>query len=294
MFLAKIKRKFELGVIKSIDLDDMSLDFTLPDPWVSTLASDRMTGRLTAIPGFNWPIQQVKLKDNGVDIGHLDPPFAPASVRGGIITSSLSKCTMHIVPQSHAAFAHFVAALTTKAAHTFSIKGNADIIFNLGRLGIHTLHGIDFSSDLTLRGLANLPNITCKSAVIVQNTEERENPVSADTVAIQCQFDMQNPSQLSLILGDLILATSVEGNQHVGMTTLESFSLKVGMNSDMHGKIVLDTTIDAAKSLVKALEVQDQRVYLKGFRGTSKNEALSAGLVTLFTSVVLPRFVSAT
>lgn len=62
MFLDKVKRKFDLGVIKSIDLDDMSIDFTLPDSWVSTVASDRMTGRLTAIPGFNWPIQQVQLK----------------------------------------------------------------------------------------------------------------------------------------------------------------------------------------------------------------------------------------
>lgn len=201
---------------------------------------------------------------------------------------------MHIVPQSHTAFIHFIAALATKAAHTFTIKGNADIIFDLGRLGIHTLHGIDFISDLTLRGLANLPNITCKSAVIVRNAEERENSVSAHTVTIQCQLDIQNSSQLSLILGDCILATTVEGNHHVGMTTLENFSLKVGMNSDKNGTIVLDTTIDAAKSLVKALEVQDQRVYLKGFRGTSKNEALSAGLVTLFTSFVLPRFASAT
>lgn len=201
---------------------------------------------------------------------------------------------MHIVPQSHAAFIDFVAALATKAAHTFTIKGNADIIFDLGRLGIHTLHGIDFISDMTLRGLANLPNITCKSAVIVRNAEEHENPASAYAVTIQCQLDIQNPSQLSLILGDCILATTVEGNHHVGMTTLESFSLMVGMNSNKSGKIVLDTTIDAAKSLVKALEVQDQRVYLKGFRGTSKNEALSAGLVALLTSFVIPRFESAT
>ncbi|KAG0037246.1 hypothetical protein BGZ82_002879 [Podila clonocystis] len=290
-FLDVVKKKFDLGLVKGIDLDDMSIDFTLPDSWTSTVASDRMTARLAAIPGFNWPIQQVQFKDNGVDIGHLESPFSPASVKGGIITTSLSKCTMHIFPQSHAAFIDFIGALATKAAHTFAIKGNADIIFNLGRLGIHTLHGVDFISDLTLRGLANLPDITCHSAVIVLNAEERGKPVSAYAVTIQCELDIYNPSQLSLMLGDCILATTVEGNHHVGLTTLKCFSLKVGMNTSKTGTIVLDTTIDAAKSLVKALEVQDQRVSLKGFRGTSKNEALSVGLVTLLTSFVVPRIV---
>ncbi|KAG0064818.1 hypothetical protein BGZ92_005700, partial [Podila epicladia] len=288
-FLDTIKKKLDLGLVKGIDLDDMSIDFTLPDSWISTVASDRMTARLTSIPGFNWPIQQVQLKDNGVDIGHLESPFSPASVKRGIVTSSLSKCTMHIFPQSHAAFIDFVGALATKVAHTFAIKGNADIVFDLGRLGIHTLHDIDFVSDLTLRGLANLPDITCKSAIIVPNAEESGKPASAYAVTIQCELDIQNPSQLSLTLGDCILATTVEGNHHVGLTTLEGFSLKVGMNMSKTGTIVLDTTIDAAKSLVKALEVQDQRVYLKGFRGTSKNEALSAGLITLLVSFVIPR-----
>lgn len=198
---------------------------------------------------------------------------------------------MHIFPQSHASFIDFVGALATKAAHTFAIKGNADILFGLGRLGVHTLHGVDFISDVTLRGLANLPDITCKSAVIVPNAEEPGQAASAYAVTIQCELDIQNPSQLSLMLGDCILATIVEGNHHVGLTTLKGFSLKVGMNTSKTGTIVLDTTIDAAKSLVKALEVQDQRVYLKGFRGTSKNEALSAGLVTLLTSFVIPRCV---
>ncbi|KAF9305072.1 hypothetical protein BGZ74_011495 [Mortierella antarctica] len=294
-FLDTVKKKFDLALVKDIDLDDMSIDFTLPDSWISTVASDRMTARLTSIPGFNWPIQQVRLKiivqDNSVDIGHLESPFSPASVKGGIVTSSLSKCTMHIFPQSHAAFIDFVGALATKAAHTFAIKGSADIIFDLGGLGVHTLHGVDFITDLTLRGLANLPDITCKSAIIVPNAEEPGKPASAYAVTIQCELDIPNPSQLSLTLGNCILATTVEGNHHVGLTTLEGFSLKVGMNTSKTGTIVLDTTIDAAKSLVKALEVQDQRVYLKGFRGTSKNEALSAGLVPLKVSFVIPRIV---
>lgn len=61
-FLDTVKKKFDLALVKDIDLDDMSIDFTLPDSWISTVASDRMTARLTSIPGFNWPIQQVRLK----------------------------------------------------------------------------------------------------------------------------------------------------------------------------------------------------------------------------------------
>ncbi|KAF9405561.1 hypothetical protein BGZ94_003477 [Podila epigama] len=299
MFLDKLKKSFDLSVVKNIELNDMAIDFTLPDPWTSTIASNHLIARLTAIPGFSWPIQQVQLKivvqDNGIDIGHFESPFSPAHVTGGIVTMALTPSTMNIFPDArHESFAHFVAALATKSSHTFSIKGSADILFDLGKLiGIHTLHGVDFVSDLTLRGLANLPDITCKSATIIPKTESSLTEPHQDSlvyaVTIQCVFDIPNPSQLNLTLGDCTLATSVEGGHHVGLMRLDNFTLLVGMNENRTGLLTLDTTIDAAKSLLNALELSDQKVQLKGFRNTSKNEALSAGLAALSTSFIIPR-----
>ncbi|KAG0336506.1 hypothetical protein BG004_008012 [Podila humilis] len=306
-FLDKLKRKLDLSIVKGIDVEDLTIDFTLEDPWTSTIASEHMTARLAAIPGLNWPIQQVQLKiviqENGNDIGHFDSPFAPATVQGGKITSSLSQTTMQIYPQSHTEFEGFVQALATKTAHTFVIKGCANIIFDLGILGIHTLHGIDFVSDLTLRGLGNLPNISCTSAKIVPNkidsscstnNSSKNHDIdtsccSAYNKTLECVFDIQNPSQLCLTLGDCIFAVTVEGNRHIGLMSFKSLALNVGPNPDKVGTIILDTSLDAAKSLLHALELEDHKIYLKGFRNTSKNEALSAGLVTFSTSAVIPQ-----
>jgi len=62
MVLDNVKKRFDLSVVKNIELEDMAIDFTGPDHWLSTLSSDHMIARLTTIPGFSWPIQQVQLR----------------------------------------------------------------------------------------------------------------------------------------------------------------------------------------------------------------------------------------
>ncbi|ORZ28154.1 hypothetical protein BCR41DRAFT_418260 [Lobosporangium transversale] len=212
MFLDKIKQKFDLSVVKNIELEDMAIDFTGPDDWTSTLSSDHMIARLTHIPGFTWPIQQVRLRvvihDKGIDLGQLVSPYQPASVSGGIVTSRISNSLMTIfqTSTSQAGFSEFVGALATKDHHTFVIKGSADIIFNLGFLGIHSIKGVDFLSDLTLRGLNNLPDIKCADIVIgtsATGLPEQQKPYE---LLLKTNLEIHNPSQLSLSLGDLTLA----------------------------------------------------------------------------------------
>ncbi|GJJ74898.1 hypothetical protein EMPS_07256 [Entomortierella parvispora] len=311
MVLDKVRKKFDLSVVKNIELEDMAIDFTGPDHWLSTLSSDHMIARLTSIPGFSWPIQQVQLRviirDNNVDIGKLESPFAPASVKGGIVTSSLTQSTMSIFPTAHSNFCEFIKALATKPSHTFAIKGSADIVFDLGRIfGVHTLKGVDFISDLTLRGLNNIPDISCTS---IQDVHYR-NPLSQDSSAqqneseedrsmsnagydllVEAQFDIVNPSQLSLTLGKIRLAVSTaEGGHPLGIVTMENFTLLQGMNDARQGTIVFDTSLDSTLHFLKEISVRDQTVALNGFHGTSANEALTEGLMALSTTCVIPRF----
>lgn len=234
---------------------------------------------------------------------------------------------MKVFPESHTAFAGFISALATQPAHTFSIKGTADIIFDLGLLGVHTIHGIDFVSDLTLRGLDSFRDIRCTAItettlsadVKKQQPDQGQEPVQGQGakkyMVVKASFDIYNPSQLLLTLGDCVLAISVpsrdendfiatdSNNQshinttesplhhhHIGTLHLDNLTLLMGENDARTGTLVLDTTIDATRRFLRHAEHTSQKVHLSGFQGTSQNEALASGLVTLSTSLELPIF----
>ncbi|KAG9322324.1 hypothetical protein KVV02_001545 [Mortierella alpina] len=321
MLLDKVKKKFDLSVVKSVELEDMAIDFTGPDPWASTLSSNQLIANLAHIPGFSWPIQQVQLKDNGINLGHLESPFTAATVVRGRVLSSISHSTMKVFAESHTAFAGFIAAMATQRAHTFSIKGTADIIFNLGLLGVHTIHGIDFVSDLTLRGLDSIRDIRCTAiteatlGVDDKGRQPDQGQGHGTHMLVNALFDIYNPSQLLLTLGDCVLALSVPSkdendptttdsdqntdlnttksplhHHQIGTLHLDNLTLLLGENDARTGAMVLDTTIDATRQFLKNAEHTPQRVHLSGFQGTSKNEALAAGLVALSTSLELPVF----
>ncbi|KAF9083419.1 hypothetical protein BGX29_009473 [Mortierella sp. GBA35] len=293
--LNRLKKKFDIHVVKHIDLEDMSIDFTGPDHWISTVSSDRLIARLAHIPGFNWPIQKVQLRvivqDEGKDVGQLESPFSPASVvAGSNVASSITNSTMTIFPDAHAAFAGFISALATQPNHTFFIKGSADIIFNLGPLGVHTINGVDFISDLTLRGLNNLPDVQCTVITEVLPSEGYD-------LTVKLLFALQNPSQLALTLGDMRLVVSTCGDeethkpeQMLGILTLQDLKLVQGINEERAGVLVLDTSLDIVREFLKAAATGPRKVYLKGYEGTSANAAIASGLLKLRTTVTIPAF----
>ncbi|KAF9572332.1 hypothetical protein EC968_009985 [Mortierella alpina] len=239
---------------------------------------------------------------------------------------------MKVFPECHTAFAGFISALAIQPAHTFSIKGTADIIFDLGLLGVHTIHGIDFVSDLTLRGLDSFRDIRCTAITeTILAADPRGRPSDQDEgqgqghgskkhMVVKALFDIYNPSQLLLTLGDCILAVSVPSkdendttttdqnsstdphttpsslhlrhhrHRQIGTLHLDNLTLLMGENDARTGTMVLDTTIEATRQFLKSAEHAPQKIHLSGFQGTSKNEALAAGLITLSTSLELPVF----
>ncbi|KAF9315701.1 hypothetical protein BGZ91_005719, partial [Linnemannia elongata] len=228
--------------------------------------------------------------EEGKDVGQLESPFTPASVvDGASVSSSISTCTMTVFPTAHSVFADFVSELTTKPDHTFSVKGSADIVINLGLLGIHTIHGVDFISDLTLRGLNSLPDLKCTEITEVVRS-------SAYEVMIKALFDVNNPSQLALTLGDLQLAVwlpasddeSDRPEQFLGTVKLVDLKLMQGVNEGKVAVMVLDTTLEATQEFLKATE--ERMVVLKGYGSTSENAAINAGLNKLRTTVFVPVF----
>ncbi|KAF9121650.1 hypothetical protein BGX30_002444 [Mortierella sp. GBA39] len=289
-----LKSKFDIHVVKHIDLEDLSIDMTGPDHWSTIVSSNRLVARLARIPGFKWPVQKVQLRiiiqEEGKDVGKLESPFTPASVADGAsVTSSISTCTMTIFPDAHSVFTDFVSQLATKPDHTFSVKGSADIVINLGLLGIHTINGVDFISDLTLRGLNSLPDLKCTEITEVVRS-------SACEVTVKALFAINNPSQLALTLGDLQLAVwspasedeSDRPEQSLGTVKLVDLKLVQGMNEGKVAVMVLDMTLEATQRFLKATEART--VVLKGFGSASENAAINAGLNKLRTTVSVPVF----
>ncbi|KAG0271793.1 hypothetical protein BGZ95_000355 [Linnemannia exigua] len=296
LFVNALKSKFDIHVVKHIDLKDLSIDMTGPDQYSNTVASNHLVARLAHIPGFKWPIKQVQLRiviqENGKDVGKLESPFTPASVvDGSSVTSSINTSTMTIFPDAQSVFADFISELATNPAHTFSIKGSADIQFNLGPLGVHTINGVDFISDLTLRGLNSLPDLKCTSVTSVERTGSYE-------VTVKAMFTVNNPSQLELTLGDLQLAVYSLGDakdeskpeQLLGTVKLPDLKLMQGVNENKSALMVLDTSLEVTQELLKRTE-GERVVVLRGFGKTSGHVAINAGLAKLRTTVAVPVFV---
>ncbi|KAK3822883.1 MAG: hypothetical protein J3Q66DRAFT_437323 [Benniella sp.] len=307
MCLEKIRQKFDLSVVKSLELEDLSIDFTMYDNWTTALFSHRLIARLAHIPGFSWPIQQVHLRitvqHKGVDIGSFESPYAPASVSRGVAYTHIPNTTLTVFDQAHAQFAEFVAALATQPQHTFSVKGSADIIIHFGVLGTHTIKGIDFLSDVTLKGLNNLPEINCtyvKEMVLYE--QER-------VLEVTITLDIMNQSQLMLTLGDVALKVfyntsgtlsaangdvmSEKGDDSrnlIGTIMIRNLTLLQGMNDSRTATIKLNTSLERTRPFLANIARAPQKIHLRGYRGTSKNEILTAGLNALTTSFVIPAF----
>ncbi|KAG0228749.1 hypothetical protein B0O80DRAFT_496474 [Mortierella sp. GBAus27b] len=306
MFLEKIRQKFDLSVVKCIEFGDMSIDLTVPNHWSASLSSDSMIARLAHIPGFTWPIQQVQLRivvqDKGVDLGSFESPYTAATVNRGIVNSFIPHTTLNVFDQSRTPFTAFVGALATQAQHTFVVKGSADIIFSLGVLGTHSIKGVDFVSDLTLKGLNNLPEIKCTVIKDVVFHKQMGIGESRRYLEVAILLDIHNQSQLMLTLGDVTLSTSYngpnsvsaakggQGKDQIGTIIIRNLTLLQGMNDSRTATLRLDTTLDSTKQFLANVALEPQTLYLRGFHGTSKNVALTAGLATLSSSFVIPRF----
>jgi hypothetical protein len=63
-----------------------------------------------------------------------------------------------------------------------------------------------------------------------------------------------------------------------------------GMNDSRQGTIVLNASLDSTRQFLQDISTTAQTVSLKGFQGTSDNEALAAGLMSLSTKCVIPIF----
>ncbi|KAF9961138.1 hypothetical protein BGZ72_004642 [Mortierella alpina] len=274
-----------LGLIRSITVNQMTMDFSPADPWKPTTSSNSIVATMLSIPGINLPIDSVRqhiiLVDNNVQIGHIDTPWSSANVKNGALTTSFSSSTLNVFPTSHAAFSNFIGALSTKVSHPMTLQGSVDAKLNLGIFGHLTIPGIGFKATTQFAGLNNLP----LKYVYMIDTDLFSAPGFIKLTTI---VNIVNPSKLTLKLGDITLNTASEAG-HVGTSTIKNLSLVPGDNYVV-SLTAFDTSLPAAeKFLSEVLPNKDGVLTLTGFDGTSTDLALNAGLAVMKSQLVVPQ-----
>ncbi|KAF9973173.1 hypothetical protein BGZ73_003612 [Actinomortierella ambigua] len=274
----------DLGLIRSITINQMSMDFTGSNFYAPTTSSSNIVAKMLSIPGIDLPItsvrQHVILIDNGVQLGQFSTPWSAAYVKNGELQTSFASSTLNIFPDAKTAFANFVGGLSTSASRSVTLKGAVDAKISLGLLGTVTIPGIGFKATTQLAGLNNLKDIAYN--VLVDPDMAREPGMMFMTSII----NINNPSKLSVKLGDITLDTAGPTGR-AGTSTIKNLSLVPGPNTII-SETKLDLSLPAANDILVNLGAADQVLTMSGFDGTSVNPVLNTALRSMSSTVTVP------
>ncbi|KAG0340054.1 hypothetical protein BG000_000773 [Podila horticola] len=274
-----------LGLIKTITINQMSMDFTPANPWAPTTSSNSIVSTMLSIPGITLPIDSIRqhiiLSDDGVQIGSIETPWAVASVKGGTLTTSFPTSVLSVFPTSKAAFSKFIGSLSAAKSKPVILQGAVDAKLNLGIFGHLTIPGIGFKVTTPFQGLNGLTDL--KFMFMIDYIMDSETKLMTMTTIV----NVKNPSNLSLKLGDITFDTLFKAG-HVGYSTIKNLNLVPGDNFVL-STTVFDNTLDACTDFLNTLAQGDGPLNLLGYSGTSKNVALNGGLGALKSTMVVPQ-----
>ncbi|KAG0293630.1 hypothetical protein BGZ96_002512 [Linnemannia gamsii] len=275
----------DLGLIRSIAINQMTMDFTTANPWAPTMSSNDVVATMLSIPGITLPIDSVRqhviIIDNGVQLGAFDTPWSAASVKGGTMKTAFTTSTLNIFPDAKNAFSSFVGSLSTKDSHSVTLKGSVDAKLSLGVFGHLTVPGIGFKASVPIKGLGGLKNQKYIYAIEVY-------PGLTDSKTYMTSIlNINNPSQLTVALGDVNFNSTYKG-AHIGISTVKALKLVPGDNQVLTYTI-LDTSLSAAQEFSTALTERSEVMGISGYANSSTNPALNAGLKAVSSGVTIPQ-----
>ncbi|KAF9950779.1 hypothetical protein BGZ72_007637 [Mortierella alpina] len=272
------------GLIKSIAINQMSMDFTPANPWAPTTSSNSVVATMLGIPGVTLPIDQIRqhivLVDNNVQIGNIETPWSSAKVSGSTLTTSFPSTTLSVFTDAHAAFSSFISALSTKASHPVTLQGAVDAQLNLGIFGRMTIPGIGFKTTVLFDGLNNLSQM--KFLYLIDTNFDTPGFISLTTI-----INIINPSKLNLKLGDVNFSTATASG-FVGISSIKNLNLIPG-NNYVLSSTGLDLSYPAAVEFLSNLNNADGTLTLTGYSKSSTNVALNAGLAAVKSPLVVPK-----
>ncbi|KAF9953156.1 hypothetical protein BGZ65_004847 [Modicella reniformis] len=242
----------DVGVIRSIHVEDLIVDVAGGSAYAVDFSSSRLTAELLSVPGITWPIvtsaQRVTIVDNGIPLATFDTPISPGSVSGNTYSSIVQKSTVKINPGQEGNVAASLAAFITKSEHTIILRGSVDGTAQMTSISqkIFSFPRIAFESPITLKGCSNFPKIDYLSQ------------------------------------GSLTFDSNT-GNGLVGITIIKDMKLNRGDNH------LTAITTSTSKEAYEVLTNGGGTFTLQGYEGSSTNPVLSEALKALKTQVVVPK-----
>ncbi|KAF9086973.1 hypothetical protein BGX23_008433 [Mortierella sp. AD031] len=309
----KSRMGIDFGVIQSIQLSSVTIDFTGPEP---AFFSDGVAVELIKLP-VEWDVadiqEDVTIVNNNVDVASFSTAVAVSSkVSGTSLSTTITKCNLKVDAAMEAAYGAFIADLVTKREHTFYIRGVlamklkislpslpgadkvADPLRGLRKrfgpvpvpapipvpapsapgLTPISISGVAFGSDMTLLGFDNL-------AVV----EYVSNSYSTDATGVSVltlTINIVNPSLTTINFGEVTFKAEATGGVAVGDAVIAGFNIAPG---DNEVKVVITSKDNAA--ILKNIAENGDTLSLNGFAQMSKNAIVSFALVNLKLSVVV-------
>ncbi|KAF9369425.1 hypothetical protein CPC16_004519, partial [Podila verticillata] len=273
--------------IESVVIDAMSMDFACPDCNWSPTAGSTITAKTNLPFAKGAPIVSLKqdidvLDSAGNRIGRLATEFESAVSKGAYVTTTTTSSPLKIYDDARPnRYSDFIASLNMGTTYTLGLNGTADSVLDLGGLGNITVKGIKLNVKTELAGLQGLNDIKYLQTISFVSYGE-----TGATVLVQ----INNPSKLTLNIGDLVLRTGLNFTDQgfVGLSTIPNLKLSPGPNDVIAASVFDDTP--TGRELMRLVFERNVDVYLKPFIGSSKNPALDIGLQGLRQKFEAPRF----
>ncbi|KAF8928326.1 hypothetical protein BGZ47_001692 [Haplosporangium gracile] len=236
------------------------------------------------------PIQQLAqnvqiLDENGQVVGTLNTPYSDATTVGSKVSTNTPAAPLVVAEGSHEIYSAFVGALNLADKYTLGLRGTADSKLNLGPFGLVEIKGIPIDVKTMMAGLQGLNNIEFLS--VVQITPDW----LAEFTFVTTVINIHNPSQLTLNIGTMGMEAGYKGYEEenrIGYTELFNLRLVPGDNI-VPALLGQSFTAPSAGVFGSDLLALSPTMTLWANSTATSNPALSAGLSSLKTSLVLPQ-----
>ncbi|KAG1785555.1 uncharacterized protein HD556DRAFT_110398 [Suillus plorans] len=221
-----LPNKGKLGIIQSINLEQLSLMFTEATAY-NPMSGSNLTTTAFTLP-FAFPIDITALAQNitagydGQSFAELVIPWGPSTtdIQNRIIYLTFNDVPFAVYSDQHETFQNFVAATTLGSSQMLALSGAANADASTA-VGVLSLVDIEFSVQSTIAGLQGLK---AKPASV---TNLDVNHGYSDYLLITVDTSLFNPSNLTIGAGDVAFALQFE-NQVIGSADLSNMIIQPG------------------------------------------------------------------
>ncbi|ORZ06559.1 hypothetical protein BCR41DRAFT_400073 [Lobosporangium transversale] len=234
----------DFSLARETMLNDLSIDFTNPDPMAMGLSSSSSDMKLVSIPRVSWPIKNiaglVTITNDGVAIAEFEAPSTP-EVKGAILKAAIGNTILRVIPGQEEAFSKFSEALISKSSHTFTVSGNIDIGLKVS--GISLFSGPNGAAPSASSKILTATNVGFSSIATLRACEHiLVKPMSLVSLKKDAASGAVESPNLVLDIGDNVVAmtmTSIDPDFYTILTTKSNTFTITGFEGSVKNPILV-------------------------------------------------------